>query len=142
MSATGAMPHDRHAERRVIAAGMYSSQHHYDARLHVEPGDFWFPQHQAINAALDHLHDIGPYPYGTADQWAELAPQTPPLSLNVRIAAVWTLIDDVPLWVLRRITDFADGRHTEAAKTVRHKAQERAEVHALAARFADLTGAS
>lgn len=138
----GAMPHDRHAERSTLAAGIHSAAHHYDVRLVVSPTDYWFPQHQAISAALDVLHDIGPYPWGTHDQWAELHPQTPPMSLNVRIAAVWTLVDDVPLWILRRIAECADGAHPAAASTVQRRASEREEVAALIARVTDLTGAS
>ncbi len=138
----GAMPHDRHAERSTLAAGIHSAAHHWDIRHHTEPGDYWFPQHQHIAHALDHLADVGPYPYGTWEQWASLAPQTPPSSLNVRVAAIWTLIDDIPLWVLRRIAEYADGNHIQAAQAVHHNAIERAEVTELVARFNNLTGAS
>lgn len=142
MTGGGAMPHDRHAERATLAAGIHSARHHHETRQHHHPDDYWFPQHQAISRALDQLADIGPYPYGTWDQWEHLHPQTPPAGLNVRLAATWTLVDNVPLWVLRRIAETADGNHTATAQTVHRKAGERAEVHALVHRFQDLTGAS
>jgi len=141
MNPQGAMPHDRHAERATLGAGIHSAQWHYATRHHAEPADYWFPQHQAIAAALDMLGDIGPYPWGTWEQWAPLWPQTPPASLNVRLAALWTLVDDVPLWVLQRIAECADGRHQTTANIVRRKAGERQEVAMLVARFNQLTGA-
>lgn len=147
VSSRRSQPHDRHAERVVIGASLHHWRHHDATRAIVAPADFWFPQHQALYAALDDLHDVGPYPYGTHDEWAAMWPQTPFSSLEVRVAAAWTLAAmnariDVPLWALHRIADCADGTHEAAARAVKARAADRADLVALARRFDELSGAS
>ena len=139
-------PHDRNAERVVIGASLHSWRWHDATRPILEPGDFWFPQHATIYAACDQLAGIGPYPYGTWEEWADLWPQTPPATLNVRVAAVWTITsigyNDVPLWALHRMADCDDGRHVEAAHKVKQRKAERDELVALAERFHQLSTAT
>lgn len=134
-------PHDRGAERAVLGASLHHHELHTATRTILEPRDFWYPQHQAIYAACDHLDDIGPFPFGTWEEWAPLHPQTPPSRLAARTAAAWTIVDNIPLWVLHRLPHCADGRHLTSAATIKAKAAERDELVALKNRIIELAGA-
>lgn len=137
-------PHDRDAERAVIGNSLYSADWHHRARHIVEPADFFFTEHQAIFQALDELHDIGPLVpvlQEHYDAWTPLWPLTPPLSLRVRCAAVWTLGPyGAPLAALHRLAEHANGNISEPAHTVAARACERREIQAALDRVYELAG--
>lgn len=137
-------PHDRNAERAVIGNSLRSNVWHWRARHHVEPADFYFTEHQVIFEALDVLDDLGPLtpviPAGY-EQWAPLWPLTPPSSLRVRCAAVWTLGPyGAPLAALHRLADCASAAVERDAAIVRARADQRREIQAHQERIAELAG--
>lgn len=135
-------PHDRNAERACIGNSLRSAQWHWRARRHVEPADFYFTEHQVIFEALDALADIGPLVPAipaTFDEWVPLWPLTPPASLHVRCAAVWTLgPHGAPLAALHRLATHANARVEAEALAVRARADQRREIEAHRDRIAEL----
>ena len=152
-------PHDTHAERVCLAAGLYSPEWWWEARHHHHPDDYSYREHQEIARCLDELGDVGPFIPDNGDwlnQWTGTHPYTPPTALTVRISAVATMalirwqktetthVDlyapiHVPDRALAAIAAYADGLHERAARTIREHALKRAEILELRYRLRDLT---
>jgi hypothetical protein len=135
-------PHDKEAERACIGNSLQSPDWHYRARLVVEPGDFYFTEHQVLFSALDDLYDIGPFvPTFSIDfeLFVDMWPITLPSSLGVRIGAVFCMGPvGAPLWALRRLADCATGAVESSAALVRARSEQRAEILALEQRIDEL----
>jgi hypothetical protein len=128
-----------HAERAALAAGLWRHADWTRVRQAVQPADFFYVRHQEIAAALDELADIGPFL--TTATWQDIAPMWPltmPSAVHVRIGALYTLVDEAPLWVLQQVPKFATGRPEHDALAVATFSQRRQRAEQLRAELAEL----
>lgn len=118
-------PRDRDAERACLGAQLCPRP-----APSVDPRSYWWPVHGAIQEALLQLVDIGPFTLAGYEEWIDLWPITPPSSVRVRCAAVWTMVDEYAVGEVRlenlwMLVECADGMAARAADTVQARADDR-----------------
>ena len=124
-------------ERAVVGASILTAHGHRANRQHIAPHHFGSRKHAQLYIACDQLDDIG-------DAWLADLDTTDnvhvPLSDRVRIAAVYTLVDDAPLWAIQRICEQAPFNARHHHQALLDSAAHRARIETARRQLAELEG--